>query len=157
MHSINERSRAMKSTVASFVAAAVATFVLSILMVAKAQMGLMPELDVIRMLAGQMNAGPATGWVMHLLIGVVGYGLAHALVFRRLPFGSHVMRGVLLGLAGWVVMMIAVMPMAGAGLLGLNLGPEAPVATLMLHVIFGLALGVSYCFLQSRGGEAATA
>ncbi|MFW6021523.1 MAG: DUF6789 family protein [Guyparkeria sp.] len=147
----------MKSTVASFVAAAVATFVLSILMVAKAQMGLMPELNVIRMLAGQLDAGPATGWTVHVLIGVVVYGLAHALVFSRLSFGSHVMRGVLLGLAGWLVMMIAVMPMAGAGLFGLNLGPMAPVATFMLHAIFGAVLGVTYCFLHSRAGEAATA
>lgn len=147
----------MKPTIASFVAALVATFVLSILMVAKAQMGLMPELNVIRMLAGQMNAGPATGWMAHVLIGVVGYGLAYALVFRRLPFGGHVMRGVLLGLAGWLVMMIAVMPMAGAGLFGLNLGPMAPVATFMLHLIFGLVLGASYCFLHSSSAEAATA
>lgn len=147
----------MKPTIASFVAALAATVVLSILMVAKDQMGLMPELNVIRMLAEQMNAGPATGWMVHVLIGVFGYGLAHALVFHRLPFGGHVMRGVLLGLAGWLVMMIAVMPMAGAGLFGLNLGPMAPVATFVLHVIFGLVLGAAYCFLHSRSGEAATA
>jgi hypothetical protein len=31
--------------------------------------------------------------------------------------------------------------MVGAGLLGLNLGLMAPVATLMLHMIFGAQMG----------------
>jgi len=147
----------MKDLFASLAAAFLATVVLSLLMMIKAGMGLMPQLDVIRMLAQQMNAGPVAGWMAHVMIGVVGYGMAWALVFRRLPFGSYPLRGVLLGVAGWLLMMIAVMPMAGAGLFGLSLTPMAPVATLVLHVIFGLALGLSFCLLQSVGHREATA
>ena len=140
----------MKDLFASLAAALVATVVLSVLMMAKTAMGLMPELNVIAMLAGQMNAGPAAGWTVHVLIGVVGYGLAWALLFRRLPVGGHAVRGVVLGVVGWLVM-IAVMPMAGAGLFGLSIGAMAPVATLVLHAVFGLALGLSFGLLRSAG------
>lgn len=56
-------------------------------------------------------------------------------------------RGLGAGLAATVVLsllMIIVMPMAGAGLFGLQLGLMAPIATLMLHWIYGAVLGGVY-------------
>jgi hypothetical protein len=50
----------------------------------------------------------------------------------------------ILGTLGWLMMMVAVMPMAGAGMFGLNMGVMAPIATLMLHLIFGAVLGFTY-------------
>ena len=147
----------MKPLFASLLAALVATVALSILMVAKSMMGLMPQLNVIHMLATQMQGGPAMGWAAHFMIGVLAYGLVWALVFRRLPFGGNPLRGMLLGLAGWLVMMLVVMPMAGAGLFGLEMGLMAPVATLMLHIIFGLVLGMAYCALTGHKAEGAIA
>jgi hypothetical protein len=41
-------------------------------------------------------------------------------------------------------MMIAMMPMAGAGFFGSHLGMTAPVMTLMLHIVFGFVLGSVY-------------
>ena len=41
------------------------------------------------------------------------------------------------------MMMMGPMPMAGAGLFGLQLGMMAPVATLMLHIMWGVVLGLS--------------
>jgi len=52
-----------------------ATVVLSILMIMKASMGIMPELNVIKMLAGMMNASLAMGWVAHFTIGTVVWGV----------------------------------------------------------------------------------
>ena len=46
-------------------------------------------------------------------------------------------------------MMLIVMPAAGAGLFGLNMGMMAPVMTLMLHAIYGAVLG----FVFSRLGS----
>ena len=48
------------------------------------------------------------------------------------------------GIGAWLLMMIAVMPMAGAGPFGLKFGPMAPVMTLVLHAIFGAVLGGVY-------------
>jgi len=36
------------------------------------------------------------------------------------------------------------MPMAGVGLFGMTMGLMAPMMTLVLHVIFGAVLGVTY-------------
>jgi hypothetical protein len=41
-------------------------------------------------------------------------------------------------------MMIAMMPMAGAGFFGSHLGMTAPIMTLMLHIVSGFVLGALY-------------
>ena len=134
------------------IAALAATLVLSLLMIIKGMMGMMPDMNVIAMLAKQMGGGPAMGWAAHFMIGVIGYGLAYALVFSNLKIGGHILRGLTLGIAGWLVMMVVVMPMMGAGLFGLKM-PSAmmvPVATLILHAIFGIVLGAVFGKLAPR-------
>jgi uncharacterized membrane protein YagU involved in acid resistance len=126
------------------IAGLVATIVLSILMYMKDMMGLMPELNIIAMLAGKMGGNAMMGWVGHFMIGVVGYGLAFAVIGGKLPGGSSTVRGIVLGIIGWLMMMVMLMPMMGAGLFAMNMGMMAPVATLMLHVIFGAVLGLVY-------------
>lgn len=135
-----------------FLAGAAATAVLSALMVMKAAMGLMPQLDLPNMIAGMIGAPdtPMIGWGVHVMIGVVGYGLAIALLDTRLPGKSQVSHGVLIGLGGWVVMMVMLMPMAGAGLFAMSLGVMAPIMTLVLHLIFGGVLGWTYGRLLTR-------
>ena len=137
----------MKRIGTGLLAGLIATIVLSALMVAKAVMGIMPALDLPRMLAGMAGSpnDPSIGWVIHFVIGVVLYGVAMALLGARVrTTGSAGGRGVLLGIAGWLIMMVALMPMAGAGMFGMRLGAMAPVMTLMLHLIFGAVLGWSF-------------
>lgn len=143
----------MKSFSKAMVAALVATIVLSLLMVMKSAMGIMPQLDLARMIAGVMGMPdvPAVGWVVHFFIGVVIYGAALALLDERLPGESRIWHGVLIAIVGWLVMMLLLMPMAGAGLFGLGLGISAPVMTLMLHLIFGAVLGAYYGHSLARG------
>jgi hypothetical protein len=75
------------------------------------------------------------------MIGIIGWGVGFAAVFRILPGGSSVTKGVGFAVAAWLMMMLIVMPMAGAGLFGLDMGMMAPAMTLMLHAIFGVVLG----------------
>ena len=93
-----------------------ATLVLSALMVIKTMMGVMPELDLPKMIAGMMGSPgtPMLGWAVHFMIGIVGYGFAMALMNQRLPGASPTVHGVIIGVIGWLLMMIIVMPMAGA-------------------------------------------
>jgi uncharacterized membrane protein YagU involved in acid resistance len=119
-----------------------ATVVLSVLMVMKAAMGLMPELNPIAMISNMLGMPMPVGWVMHFMIGII-WGIAFALTSRMFP-GAFWLRGMLFSIAPWLVMMIVMMPMAGAGLFGMNLGMPAPVMTLMLHLIFGAVLGAVY-------------
>jgi len=128
---------------AGLISGFIATLVLSLIMVMKAKMGLMPELNAIKMLAGMMHAPLIMGWVAHFMIGTVVWGLLYSLAVRVLP-GGVMGSALIFSVIAWMMMMVGPMPMAGAGLFGLKLGAMAPVATLMLHLIWGAVLGLSY-------------
>lgn len=134
----------MSHIVPGLIAGFIATVALSILMLLKAMMGLMPQLDVIAMLSGMMGASPIMGWVAHFVIGTVVWGGGFALLHDAIPGGGAVVKGVVFAVAAWVIMMVALMPMAGAGFFGMALGVMAPVMTLVLHIIFGAVLGAVY-------------
>lgn len=119
------------------------TAVMSALMLMKSAMGVMPQLDVIHMLSGMMGVSAAVAWVIHFMIGAI-WGVLFALVYRAIPGGGSVVKGMLFGVGAWVMMMVLVMPMAGAGLFGMKLGMMAPVMTLVLHIIFGAVMGLVY-------------
>lgn len=121
-----------------------ATAALSMIMIAKGMMGLMPQLDVIAMLSSMMKTAPVVGWIMHFMIGMLAWGLGFVAFYRFLPGSSDLSKGISFGIVAWVMMMLAIMPMAGAGLFGLKMGMTAPIMTLMLHVIFGAVLGFTY-------------
>ncbi|MDT8282338.1 MAG: hypothetical protein RQ982_05920 [Gammaproteobacteria bacterium] len=133
----------MMNIKAGLISGFIATVVLSILMVVKEKMGIMPDINAIKMLAGMMSAPLIMGWVAHFLIGTVIWGLLFAALVDKLP-GSILSSAIIFSIGAWFMMMIGPMPMAGAGLFGLQLGMMAPVATLMLHIIWGIVLGVSY-------------
>lgn len=115
----------MNRWVAGLVAGFAATMVLSLLMMTKAAMGLVPQLDVIAMLGQMLGTGQGGAWGTHFLIGTVGYGLAYALIAHPETNEGFVVRG-------------------------LGLGLMAPIMTLMLHLVFGAALGGVYSVTHRR-------
>ncbi len=119
------------------------TAALSVLMVMKTMMGVMPELDVIGMLGGMMQVPPAVAWMVHFMIGAV-WGLSFAVLYRRIPGSSSIVKGMVLLTGAWLLMMVMVMPMAGAGLFGMKLGMMAPVMTWLLHLVFGAVMGLTF-------------
>ncbi|MEO6897543.1 MAG: DUF6789 family protein [Caldimonas sp.] len=143
----------MRDIPRGMLAGLIATLVLSALMVLKTMMGLMPQLDLPKMIAGMMGSPdtPLIGWIVHFAIGIVVYGIAIAVLDSKLPGRTHVAHGVMLGVIGWLAMMLMLMPMAGAGLFGMNMGIMAPMMTLILHLIFGAVLG--WVYGRSRGTE----
>ena len=136
----------MKDIPKGVLAGLAATVVLSLLMVLKAMLGLLPQLDLPKMLAGMMGSPDMSiiGWIVHFAIGIVGYGVAIAALDSKLPGTSRVGHGVMLGVIGWLIMMVVLMPMASAGFFGMNMGVMAPLMTLVLHLIFGGVLGLVY-------------
>ncbi len=140
----------MRAMIAGFVA----TVVLSLLMIMKGMMGIMPQLDVISMLGKMAQdmmgfGGPAVAWGMHFMIGTVLWGFLFAILYPLLPGSGAVGKGISFGVLAWLMMMIGPMPMAGAGLFGMNLGLMAPMMTLILHVIFGAVMGLVFARLSS--------
>ncbi|MBI1236218.1 MAG: hypothetical protein GC188_05975 [Alphaproteobacteria bacterium] len=144
----------MKHVTSGLVAGFAATVVLSMMMFAKSMMGLMPELDVITMLSGMMGAPALAGWLAHFMIGTLAWGAGFAVLYDKIPGGNALIKGIFFGIAAWLMMMILIMPMAGAGLFGLAFGIMAPMMTLMLHVIFGTVLGLVYQTLQGKPAAA---
>lgn len=134
----------MQNISAGLIAGFVATVVLSAMMIAKTMMGVMPELDVIAMLSMMMGTSAIMGWIAHFVIGTIVWGGGFSLLYRVIPGGSAVVKGIVFGIAAWLIMMVMVMPMAGAGLFGMNMGLMAPMMTLVLHIIFGAVLGIVY-------------
>jgi len=141
----------------SIIAGFAATVVLSAIMVLKGVMGLMPQLNVVAMLAHMIGSGgPPLGWLAHFLIGTVVWGVLFALLYPSLPGPEPVVKGMVFAVGPWLLMMIIVMPLAGAGFFGLKLGIMAPVMTLLLHLIWGAALGLIYKALPGAERPAGT-
>jgi hypothetical protein len=139
-------SNIIKGIIAGFVA----TIVLTLFMMLKKTMGVMPELDPVHMIADMaaqklgMEPNIIIGWVMHFGIGSVAWGAGFAILNGVLPGSNQIAKGIVMGLGAWLLMMVGTMPMAGEGLFGMNMGVMAPVLTLILHIIFGVALGFSF-------------
>ncbi len=130
----------------------VATGILSVLMLAKGPLGIMPDFDVIALLSAMLGRPDAflVGWIAHFAIGTVLWGVLFVMLLPYLPGSSYVLKGVVFGVAAWTAMMAAVMPMAKAGPFGLNFGLMAPAMMLMLHLVFGAALGAAYGMRADR-------
>jgi hypothetical protein len=54
----------------------------------------------------------------------------------------------LFGIGAWLVVMLAVMPLTRGGFFGLALGLATPVAMLLVHLVYGAALGGIYGLLR---------
>lgn len=78
------------------------------------------------------------------MIGVIVWGAGFPVLFNLIPGSSSVSKGIVFGIAAWLMMMLVIMPMVGAGFFGLKMGIMAPVMTLILHAIFGSLLGLVY-------------
>ena len=130
-----------------------ATIVLSVLMVATSSIGLMPGVDAIEMLRqlGASHFGlpdsSFVAWIAYLAIGVVLWGLVFAGTYETWP-GAPAMKGAVFAIMIWLLTMSMFMPMVGAGFFGTNIGLVAPVATLVLYLIFGLVLGAVFARLR---------
>jgi uncharacterized membrane protein YagU involved in acid resistance len=150
-----------KNWLKGMVAGFIATVVLSALMLMKQGMGLLPQLNPIEdivhvadLLTGMTLPLPF-GWIGHFVLGTVAWGIIYAALHASLP-GAPVVKGLIFGALAWLAMMIIFEPLAGDGLFALSLGPQATVATLVLHLIYGAVLGEVYGLLATKQSSAAS-
>ena len=135
------------------IAGLVATFALSLIMMMKSSMGVMPAFDIISDWKNAtavfgISISSAIAWVLHFALGGL-WGTLYASFHQRLP-GGFVVSGIVVGVAAWLGMMIGFMPLAGNGLFALGISPMVTMATLVLHVFFGAVLGFTYSKLTER-------
>ncbi|WP_352257895.1 DUF6789 family protein [Psychrobacter sp. TB55-MNA-CIBAN-0194] len=142
----------MNKYIAGIIAGFIATIVMSLLLMFKSMMGLMPDFDIIAMIASKMGGSKAIALVAHFMIGSIGYGIGIALASGNNLHRNFVGLGIGIGFVGWLVMMVAVMPIMGKAMFGLDMpsGVMIPIATLMLHIVFGVVLGKAYTKLVHK-------
>lgn len=129
----------------------VATTVLSIVMLAKQLLGVMPQLDLVADLGRALgDRSPATGWAANYIVGVFLWGPAFVWADRKMFF-TPTINGLLFSSVVWLGVMLIIMPLAGEGFFGLNLGIATPTLTLFLHWLYGVVLGGTYARLRRPG------
>jgi hypothetical protein len=141
-------SSTIDSLTRGLIAGLTATLALSLLILIKQAVGLIPDVDLVMILAHALGYhSPAAGWAAQCIIGVLLWGPVFAWVEATLPF-SHWVNGLLFSSVVWWGVMLIVMPEVGAGLFGLQLGIATPTVTLILHWAYGAVLGMVYGALR---------
>ena len=144
----------------SLFAAFLATIVLSFLMAMKTMMGLMPQMnpiaDLVTILQNVLGIPVMLvfAWLLHFFIGTVVWGGLFALLYTKLP-GGNAIKGIVLSIGAWVLMMLTVEPLAGHGLFGLQTSPVIPLMSMMLHIVYGAILGTVYGVLSKISDDSA--
>lgn len=137
----------MSNSMKGLVAGLVATIVLSVVMLINSGMGIMPEVDFIRLLRSLGTLSTPAAWMDHFIVGVVVWGLLFGIYDAMSSGPAPWLKGIIFGVFAWLVMLVAFMPLAGAGLFGAKLGGAILAGFLVLHLIYGAVLGVAYGLL----------
>lgn len=130
------------------IAGIVATAAVGILYLVQEGVGLVPQFDFIGMLNMMAESTwPGLGWIIFFSVGGVLLGIFFSLLDARVEATTSIgelARGVLFGLLVWLLVMVVLLPVYGAGAFGMKLGIGAPIMTLIADVLYGLVLGAVY-------------
>lgn len=149
----------LSGIVKGIIAGFIGTLVLTGLMMMKKSVGIMPSLDPVKMITDMVANKTGThtnmmaGWILHFVIGSIAWGATFSIINNLLPSKSQITKGIIFGTGAWLLMMIGPMPMSGAGLFGLSMGIMAPVLTLVLHIVFGATMGLTYSKLTNADSK----
>ena len=135
----------------AILAGLIATIAMTMLIYMAPHMG-MPTMDIAALLGTPMNGGvmPAVlsgpwlmGMMMHFVLGTLLFPLVYAyFVYGLLP-GKPWLKGLIWGVALWMVMQVMPLPMMGKGFFA-SKTPEPllfVMGTLMGHLLYGAVLG----------------
>jgi hypothetical protein len=86
---------------------------------------------------------PVAGLLFHFFVGALLWGSAFGFLHDYL-FGPSWLRGVTFASAVALIVLFAIAPLTGSGLLCLKLGVLAPVGIALFHLAYGAILGAAY-------------
>ncbi|GAB5374685.1 MAG: hypothetical protein AcusKO_11470 [Acuticoccus sp.] len=84
-----------------------------------------------------------SAWVMHLLLGVIIFGLSFAVLQPILP-GRGTVQGIWFGVILWLAMMLVFVPLTQHEIFGRDLGGGFAAVMLAYNLVYGAVLGMSY-------------
>jgi hypothetical protein len=146
----------MSNNLKGMLAGLIATLALSALMSLKSSYGLWPEVNFITLLVNLGSITVVQAWMDHFIIGVVVWGLVYSALDALWDQGPHWLKGIIVGVAGWLLMMVAFMPLAKAGFFGQKLGPSGALVALGYHIFYGIVLGVTFGLIGVLTDRAST-
>lgn len=124
----------------------VATVVAGAMMLMNNAIHRLPDPGIGQMLAALLGVPShvVVGWLVFIVLGVFIFGLAFALLAHRIPIQSYLIKGLVFGLACWLLMMMVVMPLAGAGVFAMNRGHIVAAIDLVLNLVYWVVLSLVY-------------
>ncbi len=131
-----------KGVIAGFIA----TVVMSAAMLMLSAMGL-TQFDIVTLIDRLGSIGRGGAWVDHFIVGTMLWGALFAGFDAVTPRAPLWLKGIIFGVGAWLLMMLIFMPAVGAGLFGTGLGIIEPVGMLLLHLVYGAALGIAFDLL----------
>jgi Family of unknown function (DUF6789) len=141
-------------------AGVIATASMTALLMVEPSVGL-PKIAIGETLSSSMSAvssftavGPAGGWVVDVIVGVLFAWIFAAYLYNRLP-GSPFVRGLLFGCGVFVLAQLVFAPITGSGVFSRG-DLELLAGGLLGHLVYGGVVGFVYAGGDHHGkGEAA--
>jgi len=108
---------------------------------------LMPQINIIRWLTALGSLSVPSAWMDHFIVGVIIWGLLFAVYDGAASRPAPWLKGIIFGVFTWLMTMVTFMPLAGAGFFGAKVDISTLIGLLVLNLIFGAVLGVTYDLL----------
>lgn len=136
----------MNKRIACLLAAAIASVLLSALLWLKAYWQILPQLNIISVIAAHLEIADGAAWWLHGVVATLLYSVLFYWLNAHSADNNYVLRGIVVGLLGWLVIMLFIMPALGFGLFiaDISQGSLPAVATLIVHLCYGACLGTCY-------------
>jgi hypothetical protein len=125
------------------------------LMYFKARTGLLPTFQPYQALQTALgnlvghDVHPLVPWLMSFVNGMAVLGFAFGRLYRSVPGRDGLIKGLAFGVAGWLLMNIAFLPLIGLGVFGIaaGLGIQPALFTFAMVQTYSLVMGQVYAML----------
>lgn len=149
-----------KWLIKSIIAGACGSAAHSLLMLVKSRAGLLPSFqpyESLQNLLAQWVGGdvhPAVPWALSFLNGSLVIGSMFGRGYRLLPGPNGAVKGLVIGVLGWLLVGLLFFPLLGLGVFasGIGLGAEPALFSLAMLLTYSVTMGIVYDRLNTLLG-----
>ena len=128
------------------------------LMSAKSAFDIVPDFQPYDALQATLSAfagrelHPLILWLLSWLNGALLVGFIFARIWRHVPGQSGFVKGIVFGIAAWLIMGLVVFPIIGLGFFGSIYGSQAILLSAVMLLIYSATMGTAYGLLCDAAG-----